>query len=66
MDLTREHISESTGFDGGDEFTSEQQVRQYFTVAEQAAMFSGDGIADQATLDAMADAVIAHRWHCAF
>ena len=59
-------ISDATGFDAGDEFTSEGDVRAYFTVEAMQGMFGAHGIADQAILDAMADAVIEHRWHCAF
>ena len=59
----RSGVSDATGFDHGDLFESEAQVREYFTVAEQAVMFGEDGITDQAILDAFADAVIEHRWH---
>ena len=63
--LTRSEIHDATGFDNGDEFASEAQVREYFTAAEMEAMY-GECPLTQADLDAMADAVIEHRWHCAF
>ncbi len=62
---TREMISEATGFDAGDEFQSEAQVRLYFAVVEQVAMF-GECPWSQEALDTMAEAVLEHRWHCAF
>lgn len=62
-------ISAETGFDQGDRFTSESQVREYFTVANMTAMFGpfepGDE-PDQEALEAMAKVVIENRWHCAF
>lgn len=62
---TRAEIHDATAFDTGDEFASERQVREYFTVANIEAMI-GTCPQTQAALDAMADAVIEHRWHCAF
>ena len=59
-------VNDMTGFANGAEFDSEEDVRAYFAVAEQVAMFGEDAIDDQAVLDAMADAVIENRWHCAF
>jgi len=72
--LSQTAISESTGFDQGDEFASEQDVRDYFTVEAMQSMGLGNIAPDgqepqQATqddLDEMADTVIANRWHCAF
>ena len=66
--MKREYISEQTGFDLGERFTSEDQVRAYFTVDSMVEAFGPeDGAAlTQGDLDDMADAVIAHRWHCAF
>jgi hypothetical protein len=66
MIYTREYISEATGFDSGDEFTSEEQVREYFSPEEQRAMWGDDAITDADVLAEMADAVIEERWHCAF
>lgn len=72
---TQQTISEYTGFDQGDEFTSEQQVREYFTVANLADMGLGGSdegserdnhVLTQDELDAMAAEVIRQRWHCAF
>ena len=68
----RREISERTGFDHGVEFTSRAQVRAYFTRESLAAAIDcsapdiADALPDQQTLDAYADAVIEHRWHCAF
>lgn len=68
---TQQQISDLTGFDCGDQFTSEDQVRDYFTFNNMKAMFvtyPGDddnpalSITDD-QLDAMADAVITNRWH---
>ena len=62
-----DEINDATGFANGAEFQTEAEVREYFTVASMAAMFNDyEGNPDAATLDAMADAVIANRWHCAF
>ncbi len=72
---TQREISEYTGFDQGEKFTSEQQVREYFTAENLAAM--GLGGSDEGSerdnhaltqdeLDRMAEYVIANRIHCAF
>ena len=61
----RAFISEATGFDNADEFDSEAQVSDYFTVAVQTGMF-GECAWTQADLDAMAEAVIENGWHCSF
>ncbi len=75
---TQGNISEATGFDAGDLFDSEAQVRDYFTVTSLRECTSQTWGRDddyreldtdenlQAWLDAMADAVIANKWHCAF
>jgi len=64
--MNRQTISDRTNFDGGDEFTSTQQVREYFTAENLAGCFGGEATDwDTAELDAMAEAVIANRWHCA-
>ncbi len=55
-------INAATGFASGDEFASEQQVREYFTVAAQVEMFGRDAEQDQAVLDGWAAKVIANRW----
>lgn len=64
MVLTRAYIHDATGFDNGNLFTSEEQVREYFSVANIEAMFDSCPYT-QAELDEMAEAVIAHRWHMA-
>lgn len=56
-------ISDETGFDSGNYFTSEQQVRDYFTPAAQCHMFGDDAITDQKMLESMADLVIERGWH---
>jgi hypothetical protein len=57
-----QEISEATRFDAGSEFTSEEEVREYFTAESMMQM----GL-DPSNLDAMmADDVINHRWHCTF
>lgn len=67
--LTENYINEQTAFAMGAEFENEQQVRDYFTVENMHAMFGGIGdsaaLWSQDDLDAMADAVIANRWHMA-
>lgn len=59
------YVSEATGFDQGDEFTSEAQVRDYFTVANVRAML-GECPYTQEGLDLMAEAVIDGGWHMAY
>jgi len=57
-------INEYTGAFNGDLFESEEQVRQYFTVANIEAMF-GECSLTQEELDEMAETVITNRWHMA-
>lgn len=59
-------ISDTTGFDNGAEFASEDEVRAYFTTAAMEEMFGDDHGASQAILDQMAKVVIENRWHCEF
>jgi len=59
-------ISDATGFDRGDPFTSADQVMQYFTASEQQAMFGGDAVTDPEVLAVFAQTVIANRWNCRF
>ena len=61
-----ERIHTATAFACGDQFTSEAQVRTYFTVAEQREIFCDWAVFDQTELDEYADMVIEHRWHCDF
>ena len=56
------YVSEATGFDAGVEFTTEAQVRGYFTVANVGAML-GECPYTQEGLDLMAQAVIDGGWH---
>lgn len=58
----RAYISEATAFDQGDEFWTEEQVREYFTVDTISDWLDGCVYTPQA-LAVMADAVIEHRWH---
>lgn len=62
MAWTRAEIHYATGFDNGDLFQSEAQVRAYFTVGNMRDMF-GECPYTQDELDEMAEAVIAHGWH---
>ena len=55
-------INEYTGAFNGDLFESEEQVRQYFTVANIEAMF-GECSLTQEELNEMAETVITNRWH---
>lgn len=61
----RTAISEATGFDQGDEFTGEAQVREYFTADAQREMFGADAITDPEVLAVFAEAVIDGGWHMA-
>ena len=58
------YVSEATGFDQGDEFETEAQVREYFTVDNIRDMF-GECPYTQEDLDLMAEAVIDGGWHMA-
>lgn len=63
-----DEINDATGFAGGSKFTSEQQVREYFTVAAMREMVNvpeGE-LPDQGTLDEYAADVLENRWHCDF
>lgn len=59
---TLQAISEATAFDNGERFTSVEQLREYFSVDEQARMF-GACAYTQDELDAMAAIVLDNRWH---
>ena len=62
------YVSEATGFDQGDEFTSEAQVREYFTIAtmDELGWRDTEGCPyTQEGLDLMAEAVIGGGWHMA-
>ena len=62
MAWARVEIHCATGFDNGDLFRSEEQVRAYFTVENLRSMF-GSCPYTQEQLDEMAEEVIRHRWH---
>ncbi|MDE3097187.1 MAG: hypothetical protein KGK07_14460 [Chloroflexota bacterium] len=59
-------IRDATGFDGGDQFESEAQVREHFTPETMRDMGGEDAVTDPQILEAFATAVIEHRWHCTF
>lgn len=61
-----DEISSRTGFDAGEEFATEEQVRAYFTAEAQREMFGADAVADQDELTQYADAVIEAGVHCAW
>jgi hypothetical protein len=67
--MDRKEISEKTGFDSGDRFLNENEVRDYFTVTSMEQMFGDDleasfpELADQDILNEMAETVINNRWH---
>jgi hypothetical protein len=79
--MTFTKINDTTGFATGDEFTSDEQVREYFTIESMRDMFGGVWHDDdnqpargddngtihvsQNTLDTMAATVIENRWHYA-
>jgi hypothetical protein len=60
---TMDEINDATGFANGERFASEAQVREYFTPANQRDMFGHEAETDPAALEAMAETVIANRWH---
>lgn len=70
MAYNRSEISDATGFDRGDMFTSESVVREYFSVSAQLDMFPDNKDEDvdvlHDVLDDMAATVISNRWHCDF
>jgi hypothetical protein len=64
--ILRQTISDHTGFDAGEKFKTEAEVRDYFTAVEQRHMFVDDAVTDQTLLSLWADVVIGHGWHCEF
>ncbi len=63
---TFDEINYRTGFANGEQFTDEDQVRAYFTPANQISMFGDDAVTVDQYLAMWADLVITNRWHCAF
>lgn len=63
--MTFEQINDSTGFANGEMFTFEDEVREYFTVANMESMFGCVECTDGGMRE-MADQVIRFRWHCEF
>jgi hypothetical protein len=68
--MTFTDINDRTGFANGDKFTSDEQVREYFTQQNIRDMI-GSTYDDEGTmpsqdeLDQMAETVIENRWHYA-
>lgn len=68
MQRRYKEIHDRTGFDLGELFETEEQVREYFSVGVlEECLGEEDGwtAPDQATLDGMAEDVIEHGWHMA-
>lgn len=64
-----DNINTFTGFAEGEPFTSEQQVRDYFTPENMRRLFGADPnypMPARLQLIEWADAVINTGWHCAF
>ena len=64
--LDRETISGVTGFDSGEQFEDEDQVRLYFDYCYIREALEAADVADiptQATLNEWADAVVSNGWH---
>lgn len=57
-----DEIATRTGFDSGERFANDDEVRAYFTAEAQIEMFGDDAVTDAATLEDWADAVIENRW----
>lgn len=62
---TFSEINDATGFANGEKFTTEEQVKAYFTTQNMDDMF-GAPHPTQSSLDEMAALVIANWWHCDF
>lgn len=64
----REYISSLTGFDNGEYFDSDDEVRQYFRDVPELLVRHGYPPLPEELLDdleEMAETVIRHRWHYA-
>ena len=60
-------INDATSFANGQTFTSEQEVRDYFTLGNMMDMFPGEQeYPTEEALNKWASAVIANKWHCEF
>ena len=56
-------IDNNTGFASGDRFSSENEVRAYFTEQNLVNMMGGvESPVSQLDLDAMADVVVKNKW----
>lgn len=67
MSYSETEINDITGFENGDRFQNDDEVREYFTEQNMAEMSSGawgepDESIFQDELDEMAAAVIANHW----
>ena len=67
---TEQEISERTGFDLGETFSSPGQVRWYFNRVRLAKCLgdysTSKGLPTQPELNRMAETVIENQWHCEF
>lgn len=57
---------EYTGYDQGDLFRSEVEVREYFSATNFADMFPGEPVPDQAEFNEMIETVLSRKLHCDF
>jgi len=58
-------INDATGFANGDEFGSDEDVREYFFPHAQREMFGDQAEQDANLLREWAEKVIRNRWHMA-
>jgi len=59
-------VSDMTGYDAGDRFSSPEDVRAYFQPREHLRMFGRQAVTAPDLLREWAETVIARRSHCAF
>lgn len=62
----RQYISDMTGFDHGERFTSPKEVVEYFMPSSQREMFGDDALTDGEVLAFMCYMVLENEWHCAY
>jgi hypothetical protein len=60
--LTQGFISDKTGFDLGELFADDEDVRKYFQRSTLESIFPYETF-DQGALDEMSAAVVSNRWH---
>ena len=61
-----DQINDATGFANGEEFSSLQELRTYFTPESQRQIFGDDAETDTEVLDAWSETVASERFHCTF